>query len=222
MAYRKGNVKIKWSSDFAYVIGVIATDGNLSPDLRHIHITSKDEEMILNCKKCLGITNIIGKKARGGSKDKKYYVLQFGDKNFFEFLLSIGITPRKSKTINELKIPKEYFKDFLRGCIDGDGSITISNHSESRYPQYKVRLCSASKKFLDWILETCFDLFKVKGGSICIPKESSVYTLTFAKEDSIQILRQTYKGKITSLVRKKEVAFKILKQSKKLGAGEKT
>lgn len=222
MSHRKGNVKIKWSSDFAYVIGVIATDGNLSPDLRHIHITSKDEEMILNCKKCLGLNNAIGKKARGGSKDKKYYVLQFGDKNFFEFLLEIGITPRKSKTINELKIPKEYFKDFLRGCIDGDGSITISKHPESRHPQYKVRLCSASKEFLVWILKSCTELFEVKGGSICIPKKSSVYTLTFAKEDSIQILRQIYKGKITSLLRKKEVVFKILKQSKKLGAGEKT
>lgn len=42
MSYRKGNVKIKWNNSFAYIIGVIATDGNLSPDLRHIHITSKD------------------------------------------------------------------------------------------------------------------------------------------------------------------------------------
>ncbi|MFA6999547.1 MAG: hypothetical protein WC241_00350 [Candidatus Paceibacterota bacterium] len=222
MAYRKRNVKIKWESDFAYVIGVIATDGNLSPDLRHIHITSKDEEMILNCKKCLGLDNVIGKKARGGSKDKKYYVLQFGDKNFFEFLLSIGITPKKSKTINKLKIPKEYFKDFLRGCIDGDGSITISKHPESRHPQYKVRLCSASKEFLEWILKTLDQLCEIKGGSIHLPKNSFVHTLVFAKEDSIQILRWIYKGKAVSLSRKKEIAFKILKQSKKLGAEERT
>lgn len=222
MSHRKGKVKIKWSSNFAYVIGVIATDGNLSPDLRHIHITSKDEEMILNCKKCLGLDNMIGKKARGGSNDKKYYVLQFGDKNFFEFLISIGITPKKSKTINEVIIPREYFNDFLRGCLDGDGSITISKHPESRYPQYKVRLCSASREFLVWILKTCSDLFKIKGGSICIPKKSSVHTLTFAKGDSIRILQVIYKGKITSLLRKKEVAFKILKQYKKVCAGEKT
>lgn len=213
MAHRKGNVKIKWGGDFAYVIGVIATDGNLSPDLRHIHITSKDEEMILNCKKCLGIDNIIGRKARGGSKDKKYYVLQFGDKIFFEFLLEIGITPKKSKTINELKIPREYFKDFLRGCIDGDGSITISKHSESRHPQYKVRLCSASKEFLVWILKSCTDILKVKGGSICIPKKSSIYTLTFAKEDSIKICKSIYNNKNTSLSRKRKIALVIIKNN---------
>jgi hypothetical protein len=220
MSYRKGKVKIKWNSDFAYAVGIIATDGNLSSDLRHIHITSKDEEMILNCKKCLGINNSISKKARGGSKEKKYYVLQFGDKNFFEFLLSIGITPKKSKTIGKIQIPPEYFKDFLRGCIDGDGSITISKHPESRYPQYKVRLCSASKVFLEWILNTSKEFFLIKGGSIHIPKNSSVFTLVFAKEDSIQILRSIYKGKITSLKRKKEIGLKILKQSKNLCRGE--
>lgn len=211
MGHRKGNVKIKWSGNFAYVIGIIATDGNLSPDLRHIHITSKDEEIVLNCKKCLDINNIIGKKARGGTKDKKYYVLQFGDKNFFEFLFGIGITPKKSKTIGELKIPQKYFKDFLRGCIDGDGSITISKHPESKHPQYKVRLCSASKGFLEWILDMSKKLFLINGGSIHIPKNSSVFTLLFAKEDSIKILRFIYKGKIISLTRKKEIALKIIK-----------
>ena len=118
MAYRKGKVKLVWNSNFAYVIGIIATDGNLSPDMRHMHITSKDYEMVMNCKKCLNINNRIGKKARGGSKDKKYYVLQFGDKNFFEFLLKIGLTPRKSKIISKLRIPDKYFKDFFRGCVD--------------------------------------------------------------------------------------------------------
>ncbi len=210
MAHRKGNVKIEWNSNFAYVIGVIAADGNLSPDLRHLHITSKDKEMIINCKKCLGIDNKVGKKARGGSKDKKYFVLQFGDKNFFEFLLSIGLTPKKSKTIGQLEIPKKYFKDFLRGCIDGDGSITIFKHPESKQPQYKVRLCSASRLFLDWILKTSSELCFVTGGSIHIPKNSSVFTLVFAKEDSIKILRWIYEGKVIALSRKKEIALKIL------------
>lgn len=173
--------------------------------------------MILNCKKCLGLNNVIGKKARGGSMDKKYYVLQFGDKNFFEFLLNIGVTPKKSKTIRELKIPKKYFSDFFRGCIDGDGSISISKHPESKHNQYKVRLCSASKNFLIWILKNCIDLFKVKGGSISISQKSSVYVLTFAKEDSIKILRLIYKNSSVSLSRKKETALKILRESKKVG-----
>src|SRR3989344_7071814 len=106
---RDKNVNLVLSDNFAYVIGIIATDGNLSSDLRHICITSKDYEMVLNCKTYLNLQNKIGRKARGASQDKKYYVLQFGDKSFFEFLQSIGITPKKSKTISALRIPEKYF-----------------------------------------------------------------------------------------------------------------
>ncbi len=95
MAKRKNKVKLNWNNNFAYVIGVIATDGNLSSDLRHIIITSKDHEMMVNCKKCLGINNKISKKVRGGEKEQKYYMVQFGDVSFFEFLLKLGLTPRK-------------------------------------------------------------------------------------------------------------------------------
>ncbi len=210
MSHRKSNVKLVWTNNFAYVIGVIATDGNLSPDLRHIHITSKDYEMVINCKKCLRINNKIGKKARGGSKDKKYYILQFGDKNFFEFLLDLGLTPKKSKTISELKIPKEYFPDFFRGCIDGDGSISISKHPESKHLQYKVRLCSASKKFLDWVFKMSKDVFSVKGGSIYRLESTSIYTLSFGKSDSLIMLNKIYKRNVVCLSRKKKVALKIM------------
>jgi len=210
MAYRKKKIKLVWNNDFAYVIGVIATDGNLSPDLRHLHITSKDHEMILNCKKCLGIKNKIGKKARGGSIEKKYYVLQFGDVNFFEFLLDLGLTPRKSKTISKLKIPSKYFPHFFRGCIDGDGSISISTHSESRHPQYKVRLCSASKNFLAWMLKSCRKSFFTEGGSISKIDDSLVYTLRFGKSDSIKILKMIYLKNVICLSRKRRVAMKIL------------
>ncbi len=210
MANRKSKVDLTWTNNLAYVVGVIATDGNLSPDLRHIHITSKDYEMVINCRKCLNIDNKIGKKARGGSKEKKYYVLQFGDINFFNFLLELGITPRKSKTISELNIPPKYFAHFFRGCIDGDGSISISKHPESKHPQYKLRLCSASKSFLNWILKLCKLTFGITGGSISKGKKSSVYTLTFAKSDSIKILRMIYLKNVLCLSRKREIALKIM------------
>ena len=210
MSYRKSKVSLIWNNNLAYVIGVIATDGNLSPDLRHLNITSKDYEMLTNCKKCLGINNKIGKKSRGGSKEKKYYVLQFGDKNFFEFLLKLGLTPKKSKTIGKLKIPKKYFPHFLRGCIDGDGSISIWSHPESRYPQYTVRLCSASKKFLDWILLCCKNLFVIKGGSVLRLQKSAVHILRFGNSDSVELLKMIYLKDVVCLSRKKRIALKIM------------
>jgi len=60
-----GKVKIKWSSEFAYALGLLATDGNLSPDGRHFDFTSKDKEQLRNFMKCLGIKVKIGYKISG-------------------------------------------------------------------------------------------------------------------------------------------------------------
>src|SRR3989344_5576389 len=108
---RLNKVKILYSSKFFYAIGLLATDGNLSKDGRHLNMTSKEKEMIITFKMCLGINNKIGRKTRGGSTVKKYFQVQFGDKNFYSYLLSIGLTPAKSKTIAQLDIPDNYFAD---------------------------------------------------------------------------------------------------------------
>ncbi len=103
---RKKKVSCIWSAHLAYVVGVFASDGNLSPDGRHLNVTSKDKEMTETIRDLLVLDNKIGRKARGGEKEKKYPVLQFGDVNFYEFLLSIGLTPAKSKTLDNVVIPE--------------------------------------------------------------------------------------------------------------------
>jgi hypothetical protein len=207
---RQSKIKIKWTNDFSYIIGVIATDGNISPNLRHIHITSKDYEMITNCKKILDIDNKIGKKSRAKEKEKKYFILQFGDVNFVNFLISIGITNNKSKTIAKIKIPKEYFLGFLGGCIDGDGSIVVFNHPESKQCQLTLKLFSASYKFLDWILSYCREICNIKGGSILDKYKNRVYTLRFGKQDSVKILTMIYSQNMICLSRKKDIFIKYM------------
>lgn len=196
-----------WSAEFAYVIGLIAADGNLSPDGRHITFTSKDLELAVLFKQYLKHEGKIGKKSRGGDGEKKYFVVQLGDVVFYKFLLSIGLTPKKSKTINKLKIPQKYFYDFLRGCIDGDGSIGSFIHPESRLPQFKVRIVSASKLFLEWVRSmTIKDGIK---GFFTIA--NGVYVLVFAKGDSTKLLNLVYYvGFPSSLERKYLQAVKLL------------
>src|SRR5471030_1098956 len=85
-----------------YTVGLIATDGNLSKDGRHIVITSKDQEHLEGLKIILNLTLKLTRKARGYSKDKKYFALQIGDVKFYKFLVSIGLTQKKSLTIDKL------------------------------------------------------------------------------------------------------------------------
>lgn len=118
-----------WSSNFAYAVGLITTDGCLSSDGRHIDLTSKDLEQIENFKKILNLTNKIGIKYARQDKSKTYYHIEFGNVKLYRYLLSIGLSPHKSKILKQVKVPNEYFADFLRGCLDGDG-YTTSNWSK--------------------------------------------------------------------------------------------
>ncbi len=200
---RLSKVKIEWSQNFSYAIGLITTDGNLSTDGRHINMTSKDEELITTFKKCLAINNKIGRKSRGGSKDKKYFVVQFGDKNFYEFLVGLGLMPNKSKYLGNLKIPQKYFADFLRGCIDGDGHIAVHSHPESKWPQLRLRLTSASRNFLDWIRNETKKNVNPAGG--WIEKCRSVHILSYGKSDSIKILKFMYQEKGSPCLKRKYI-----------------
>ncbi len=192
MSRRIKHVETKWSEELAYVIGLITSDGNLSPDGRHINITSKDLEIAEYVKDILCLSNTIGKKARGGSTDKKYHVLQFGSKNFYAFLLSIGLTPAKSKTIRRVLVPDTFFSDFFRGCIDGDGNIHESKHPESKQVQLRLSLASASKPFLIWVLNNVQRIWNIQGGWIVEVDQKSTCLLRFGKRDSIQIFRTMY------------------------------
>ncbi len=206
---RLSKIKIRWSSEFAYAIGLITTDGNLSPDGRHINLTSKDEAQIITFRNCLGLKNKIGRKSRGGSNVKKYFVLQFGDKNFYNFLLDIGLMPAKSKILKKIKVPKIFFADFLRGCYDGDGTIGSSRHPESKHPQLRLRLYSASRDFLIWIKSEIKIILGIEGGWIQDTK-LGVYILSYAKRDSLSLLKFLYNKGRCCLERKYQIAKRFL------------
>ena len=124
--------------------------------------------------------------------------------------MSIGLTPRKSLTLDQIKIPEEFYFDFLRGCIDGDGSILVSKHPESKLHQLRLVLCSGSIRFLEWIHATNTEMGEIDGGRFYKSTSSSVYTLSYGKHDSIKLLRKMYHDEnVPHLTRKKEILNKL-------------
>jgi|SRR3989344_1711905 len=208
----KGKVKIRWSPNFAYTIGLLVTDGNLSPDGYHMSVTSKDLELITNFLKGINAHYHIGKKANSSSPgEKKYYVVQFGDILFYKFLLSIGLTPNKTKTIRAIKIPNRYFFDFLRGHFDGDGSFYSywDKRWRSSFMHY-LQFVSASENHILWLKG---ELLKKTGcvGHISKSKNNSAYQLRYAKRESLKIIRKMYSAKtLICLSRKRLKIHKVL------------
>lgn len=200
----KGKVKIVWSSNFAYAIGLLVSDGNLSPDGRHIIFVSVDEDQILNFMKALGIKNKVGT-CRSGYKNKTAKRVQFGDVLFYDFLVHIGLMANKSKVIGEIKIPPEYFFDFLRGSFDGDG-CTYS-YWDPRWKSsfmFYTTFVSASEKHILWLREEISARLNIQGHITGGRKNGSIFQLKYAKTDSLKLLREMfYAENILCLSRKR-------------------
>lgn len=220
------DINFEWTPNLAYVVGLLTTDGNLSPDGRHINFTSKDVELTESVKSCLRLTNRIGRKSNGSaSREKRYFVLQFGNVQLYRWLIRIGLRPRKSKTLGELRIPREIFRDFLRGHLDGDGSITTYtdyynafSNPNYIYTRLCVRFISASEKHMRWLkreiegaLKAYGSLHKARARSV---KHANMWLLKFGKKESIKLLSKMYYDKrIPSLSRKRLIAEKFITHS---------
>ena len=209
---------ITWAPALAWVVGLIATDGNLSRH-RHLSITSKDRDLLETVKDQLGLTNRIAR-VKGSNGD--CWRLQWGDGLFYTWLTDIGLTPAKSLTLKPLPVPDDFFRDFLRGCIDGDGCILIytDRYHVRKKPHYVyerlyVSVVSASRPFLEWLLTTTRRLLGGRGAiRVSVKSANPVYALRFAKADSIRLLRWIYYTQdVPCLQRKRAKATPFLSEA---------
>jgi hypothetical protein len=206
----KGKVKIKWSPQFAYAIGLLVTDGNLSPDGRHITFVSKDKEQLSNLKKALNIEVPVSH-TRSGYTGRLTPRIQFSDSSFWSYLNDIGVTPNKSKTIGAIDVPNNYFMDFVRGLFDGDGSFY--SYFDSRWKSsfmFYVSFVSASSNHIAWLRQRLMEHSDVKG-HITHGEGVSVYQLKYAKSESLKILKNMYySDSVICLSRKRKKIEKAL------------
>ncbi len=209
------NSKITWSADLAYVVGLLATDGNLSKDGRHIIFVSKDLQLIKTFQNCIGCKSKISRKISGYSAKRKYYYIQFSNVALYKFLLSIGLTPAKSKTLGKIKIPKRFFADFVRGLFDGDGSFYsyLDKRWKSSFMFY-LSFCSASLKHLTWLKSKLKVTLNISG-YIDQQLHNRVYQLKYAKRESKILIKFIYyKKNINCLERKyKKINLALIKEA---------
>ncbi len=211
-----------WTSKLAYIVGLLVTDGNLSKDGRHINLRSSEVDLLNTFKRCLSIKNKIGY-----TIGQRGYRVQFGNIQFYNWLLRIGLFPAKTYTIGKIKIPNEYFRDFLRGHLDGDGSITtyIDRYNIYRGRTYTnqrlfIRFTSASKNHIDWLYKKINAIAGIRGVIIYklppTPNRVSMWDIKFSKKESIKLLKWIYYQKtLPCLKRKRIVAEKALEKISK-------
>lgn len=213
LSKKPSNIIFKWTTELAYAVGLLVTDGCLSNDGRHIILRSIDREQLENFKKCLHLKNKLGI-AR----------IQFGSVKFYRWLESIGLFSNKTYTIGAIKIPDIFFRDFLRGHLDGDGSVTVYDDSyNSRinksyvYIRFFIRFISASHVHIEWLRKKINILCGVKGDLFEIkPRDSkhvSVWQIKYMKKESLKLLNFLYYSpNVICLSRKRDKALDAVKR----------
>lgn len=216
-----------WSPDLAYAVGLLVTDGNLSNDARHITMRSAEIVMLDNFKCCLGLSNKVSSDRRNGNT---YFRVQFGNVQFYDWLMRIGLMPAKSLIIGAIEIPDKYFPDYLRGCIDGDGSIitypdTYNCYKGRQYTTQRlfIKVVSASERHIVWLRDRIRQLTRLHGAIIKKhprdEKHVPLWELKFAKKESLQIIQWIYYlPSVPCLERKRitaERAVEIIKNQKR-------
>ncbi len=188
----------KWSPEMAYLLGYITADGCVIKRRDRINsyvlnITSKDKKHLFKIRNVLNSNHPISQKYN--SQGLAYSQIQICNKDICKDLMVLGIFPRKTYYLDPIKVPQKYFRDFVRGFFDGDGTVYIYRVND--VPQIKVGFVSTSYRFIKELnRQLCQKLNipvksihrKVKGGV----KTMTQYDICFYINDCEKLVKFMY------------------------------
>ena len=158
--YVPDHVLSAWPSpELAYIVGIVASDGNLRRGGNVVHLASVEREMIETYCRLLQINN--ARIATKRTQHKDQYHVAFADPIYRAFLEARGLIPNKSTSIGPLDIPDSVFADFARGCLDGDGCWSVEKRHTG--PYLTGEFSSGSPIFLEWMRDTIDRLTGLRG-----------------------------------------------------------
>lgn len=186
-----------WSRELAYLVGATITDGCVeSADYqtprgvyRHRVVAWQvaDMEWLETLKAVLSARRAIEVCQR---KHGTYYRLRIQGQAAVDAFARYGVLPRKSMVKTMPAVPPEFFYHFLRGVIDGDGSVMVRTGGKLNRPGYKrlvVTIASGSEAFMS-------NIQAIAGGKIRYNGKPghAVYRLEFDCGEAANLLKKVY------------------------------
>ena len=189
----------------AYFLGFIFADGSISNDEFFLDINEKDIEMLLRIREEIHSNCKITTRKKGNSMMSR---IAIKNKVFCSSLSQYGIIENKTKMTSHLpveKIPKIFYKDFLRGLIDGDGWVIKTKQNLYKIG-YVTQYYSTALDFVEMLNSLLEEKWKNK---ILTPKDR--YAIVNIQKQSIvkQVALVLYKGNKICLSRKFQMAQEI-------------
>ena len=197
----------EWTPESAYIFGFIASDGHLfyesgkaNKNALQFEIANYDKDILEKIKAIMEYEGPICNTKRDTVK------LQMSNKKIIKDLIEKGI-PIKNKTF-DLKypetLPEELDRHFIRGLLDGDGSIYKKDDRMTIQFLGTEDLLISIKSKIKFNLDSIsiYDRSKVKGGA-------KVYSFQIANKKSYEIAKWLYKDSAIHLDRKYKKAIEL-------------
>lgn len=196
------------SREMYYVLGYWYADGSIfyKSGGTYFDISSIDREQLEKIRSIMGIKTAISESKTVNSN--MFYSLRVGNTKLVNNLISrFDVMYQKTDkiTIDENKIPAEFFYDFLRGYFDGDGSLVFSSRlkNNGEQPLNGIKFTGSKNIIfsLHKILEKVYKctLYEDKRQS-----KNSCWYLGIYGESSRKILKSIYENPTIYLDRKYE------------------
>lgn len=198
----------KWTNESAYVLGWIYTDGNLSKSRPRMKICCCDKDIIVTISKLIGSTHPIYEHTPK-NRTRPQFTLVVDSQKIYDRLIEIGLTPSKSKTTTVPNVPQKYFSHFLRGVIDGDGSVYLEpqKYRDRDYSFLRLTVVSGSIEFLHVLQEKIGNSYGVK--EKIMSKNKTAFQLKYSTNEALKVLSHVYKDSSFGRLERKYEKYNI-------------
>ena len=198
----------KWSANMSYLLGFILADGCIIQgtykgysDSLKFGVQSKDRDILEKIKSEL-------KSEHKLSQNKNAIHLCITSQEIVDDLKGLGIIYRKS--LNEIvpKVPSKYAKDFIRGIVDGDGSLWFDKRN---YPTLSVSGGENTLRFIRDHFFTKFKLYsKLSRRTYSEDIKKYLYQISYRCSSAKKLIEYLYADAKLYLNRKQTVSLKCL------------
>ena len=209
----------KWSANMSYVLGFILADGCIIQgtykgysDSLKFGVQSKDKDVLEKIKSELKSDHKL-------SQNKNAVHFCIASQEIVNDLKRLGIIYRKSLREIVPKVPPKYAKDFIRGVVDGDGSLWLDKQS---YPTLSVSGGENTLRFIRDHFFTKFKLYsKLSRRTYSKDAKKYLYQIGYRCNSAKQLIEYLYYDSELYLNRKHTIALKCLKTNIKIRQNDK-